>query len=241
MPGALDRIPFRSYPQPHPTRLIRPVCHTYHVIPTTLASPSPFHPPPTSPDRALVAAALYARYAPPKAVLYDPCAGWGGCSTPPAILGRRLQHTTCHIRKEVAAHHRASTLSPGRTKAAAPPCATAPQILPCRAGRLLPNMAGRLLGAIAAGAKAYLACEPSTATHAGLLRLAEDFAAPSGMHTQILKQGAEETSLPPASVDMAFTSPPYFNLEVGRLSCGHPNMAGSPVATLIWQALLWPI
>ena len=144
----------------------------------------------------------------------------------------RLQHTTCHIRKEVAAHHRASTLSPGRTKAAAPPCATAPQILPCRAGRLLPNMAGRLLGAIAAGAKAYLACEPSTATHAGLLRLAEDFAAPSGMHTQILKQGAEETSLPPASVDMAFTSPPYFNLEVGRLSCGHPNMAGSPVANL---------
>ena len=67
--------------------------------------------------QALVAAALYRRYAGPGSVVYDPCAGWGG----------------------------------------------------------------RLLGAIAAKVKTYLACEPSSRTHAGLEQIASDFATPAGV------------------------------------------------------------
>ena len=70
------------------------------------------------------------------------------------------------------------------------------------------------------------------ATHAGLLRLAADFATPAGVQCQILRQGAEETRLPPSSVDVAFTSPPYFNLEL--YADGEPSQSHVKYPTPSW-------
>lgn len=101
----------------------------------------------------MVAAALYRRFAPQsRAVVYDPCGGWGG----------------------------------------------------------------RLLGAAVAGnVRTYIACEPSPATHAGLTELSRLVATRyPHLEARIVRRGAEDTVLPPSSVDLAFTSPPYFNLEM---------------------------
>ena len=70
------------------------------------------------------------------------------------------------------------------------------------------------------------------ATHAGLLRLAADFATPAGVQCQILRQGAEETRLPTSSVDVAFTSPPYFNLEL--YADGEPSQSHVKYPTPSW-------
>ena len=133
--------------------------------------------------RPLVAAAIYRRFAPHTgAVVFDPCAGWGG----------------------------------------------------------------RLLGAAMAGnVSTYIACEPSSATHAGLSKLATLLhdhwrrvsaassltadpgprpAAVCTMNIDLMRRGAEETPLPPNSIDLVLTSPPYFNLELytaGEASQSH--------------------
>ena len=75
---------------------------------------------------------------------------------------------------------------------------------------------GRLLGAAAAGnVSSYTACEPSAATHDGLCTLSSLVRerVPS-LRCHLLKRGAEETTLPPGTVDIVLTSPPYFNLEM---------------------------
>lgn len=70
---------------------------------------------------------------------------------------------------------------------------------------------GRMLGAIKANVKHYIATEPSTKTFEGLNQLAKDF----GDKTKItvLKKGSEEFKPQINSLDLCFTSPPYFNLE----------------------------
>ena len=101
----------------------------------------------------LVAAAIYRRFAPSEnAVIYDPCAGWGG----------------------------------------------------------------RLLGAACAGnVRRYLACEPSAATHDGLTKLAALVKSRKpALEVELLRRGAEDTPLDENSVDLVFTSPPYFCLEL---------------------------
>ena len=70
---------------------------------------------------------------------------------------------------------------------------------------------GRLLGAITAGVDTYIATEPSSKTCAGLVELATDFA--GDMKYQIWKMGSEEYLPEPNSLDLCFTSPPYFDLE----------------------------
>lgn len=68
---------------------------------------------------------------------------------------------------------------------------------------------GRLLGARLAGVRKYIACEPSTASLKGLQELADLAAGP--MVVELHCQGSEDFQ--PEQVDMAFTSPPYFNTE----------------------------
>ena len=70
---------------------------------------------------------------------------------------------------------------------------------------------GRLLGAIASGVGTYIATEPSTETHRGLVDLASDFA--GKMHFSIHKCGSEEFQPVANGLDLCFTSPPYFDLE----------------------------
>ena len=121
----------------------------------------------------LIACAIYRRFAPAsKAVVYDPCAGWGG----------------------------------------------------------------RLLGAaLARNVGTYIACEPSSATYAGLRELEALFrvhAATRGMKVELLRRGAEDTPLPAGSVDCVFTSPPYFNLEL--YADGEPSQAHVKYPTHSW-------
>lgn len=70
---------------------------------------------------------------------------------------------------------------------------------------------GRLLGAIIAGIDTYITTEPSLLTYDGLCNLASDFA--GDMHYFISKAGSEEFKPYPNTLDLCFTSPPYFDLE----------------------------
>ena len=70
---------------------------------------------------------------------------------------------------------------------------------------------GRLLGARLAGATKYIACEPSTATFAGLRALSALAAGPMAVELHCV---GSESFIVPEVVDVAFTSPPYFSLEL---------------------------
>jgi len=70
---------------------------------------------------------------------------------------------------------------------------------------------GRLLGAIASGVKMYMATEPSTLAYDGLMGIAKDFA--GNMEYDIECCGSEEYLPDAETVDLCFTSPPYFDLE----------------------------
>jgi len=70
---------------------------------------------------------------------------------------------------------------------------------------------GRLLGAIIGNVKTYITTEPSTLTYNGLVELANDFH--GKMNYEILKIGSEDYKPDKNSLDLCFTSPPYFDLE----------------------------
>jgi hypothetical protein len=70
---------------------------------------------------------------------------------------------------------------------------------------------GRLLGAIAGGVKEYITTEPSIQTHTGLCELAEDFS--GKMNYEINCCGSENYRPKSNSLNLCFTSPPYFDLE----------------------------
>jgi hypothetical protein len=69
---------------------------------------------------------------------------------------------------------------------------------------------GRLLGAVVGGVKEYIATEPSTLTYNGLCDLARDFGEDK---CKLHCCGSEEFKPDKESLDLCFTSPPYFNLE----------------------------
>ena len=71
---------------------------------------------------------------------------------------------------------------------------------------------GRLLGAIKAGVHTYIATEPSSKTYYGLCELANEFAT-NRIHYHISKTGSENFCSYHNSLDLCFTSPPYFDLE----------------------------
>lgn len=70
---------------------------------------------------------------------------------------------------------------------------------------------GRLLGAIKADVEYYIATEPSTLTHKGLVELGNDYWKKSRF--EIRKEGSEVYKPQKNSLSFCFTSPPYFNLE----------------------------
>ena len=70
---------------------------------------------------------------------------------------------------------------------------------------------GRMLGAIIAGVDTYIGTEPSTKTVQGLNELGRDFA--GDMKFEIHQCGSEDYDPLPNSLDLCFTSPPYFDLE----------------------------
>lgn len=74
---------------------------------------------------------------------------------------------------------------------------------------------GRLLGAIASGVKEYITTEPSSKTCKGLIQLGEDFGARTGREIDYKFNccGSEEYKPLHQSLDLCFTSPPYFDLE----------------------------
>jgi len=70
---------------------------------------------------------------------------------------------------------------------------------------------GRLLGAIISNVKHYIATEPSSKTELGLAALRDDFGDKSSI--DIFGLGSEDYIPDKNSLDLCFTSPPYFNLE----------------------------
>ena len=70
---------------------------------------------------------------------------------------------------------------------------------------------GRLLGAIISGVDTYMATEPSGLAYDGLVKIANDFA--GNMKYEIECCGSEEFLPDENTVDLCFTSPPYFDLE----------------------------
>ena len=72
---------------------------------------------------------------------------------------------------------------------------------------------GRLLGFLAASnTKHYIGTEPSTKTYKGLLQMSKEFSYIS-KKVDIYKQGSEEYLPNKSSLDLCFTSPPYFDTE----------------------------
>lgn len=70
---------------------------------------------------------------------------------------------------------------------------------------------GRLLGAIASGVKSYIVTEPSIDTYIGLLDIDLDFG--RNIDSWIYNLGSEDFKPHKNSLDLCFTSPPYFDLE----------------------------
>ena len=70
---------------------------------------------------------------------------------------------------------------------------------------------GRMLGAIASGVDTYYVTEPSKKTFIGLTQLASDYSHNTKINLSMV--GSEEYSPIKNSIDLCFTSPPYFNLE----------------------------
>ena len=72
---------------------------------------------------------------------------------------------------------------------------------------------GRLIGFFgSSNTKHYIGTEPSTKTYDGLLELKKDFSFLE-KKVDIYKQGSEEFRPEKASLDLCFTSPPYFDTE----------------------------
>lgn len=73
---------------------------------------------------------------------------------------------------------------------------------------------GRLIGAIVSPkVKHYIGTDPATKTFTGLTELAKDFAHRTQTETTLYNMGAEEYLPEPNSIDLCFTSPPYFDTE----------------------------
>lgn len=72
---------------------------------------------------------------------------------------------------------------------------------------------GRLIGALMSKRiKKYIGTDPSTLTYRGLCRMADDFSY-LGKTVELHCMGSETYLPQPNSVDLCFTSPPYFNTE----------------------------
>lgn len=72
---------------------------------------------------------------------------------------------------------------------------------------------GRLLGALSSSTiKKYIGTEPSTKTYDGLIKMKSDFEY-LGRDIEIHKLGSEEFIPEKESLDLCFTSPPYFDTE----------------------------
>lgn len=69
-----------------------------------------------------------------------------------------------------------------------------------------------MLGFLASDCKEYICCDPSSKTAQGLKQLAKTFSY-VGKHIEVLEQGAETYTPQAKSVDVVFTSPPYFDNE----------------------------
>jgi len=71
---------------------------------------------------------------------------------------------------------------------------------------------GRLLGAISSKrVRHYIGTEPDTRTHKGLLDMAKNLG--DGIKIEIHNIGSEDFIPEPESLDLCFTSPPYYNTE----------------------------
>ena len=72
---------------------------------------------------------------------------------------------------------------------------------------------GRLIGFLASkNTKHYIGTEPSTKTYEGLLKMKKEFSY-LGKQIDIYKQGSEDFIPEKESIDLCFTSPPYFDTE----------------------------
>ena len=72
---------------------------------------------------------------------------------------------------------------------------------------------GRLIGFLSSkNTKHYIGTEPSTKTYEGLLKIKKDFHY-LGKKIDIYKRGSEEFRPEAETLDLCFTSPPYFDTE----------------------------
>lgn len=71
---------------------------------------------------------------------------------------------------------------------------------------------GRLLGFLASDCKKYVGTDPSSKTFSGLLEMQKDFVH-TGKEIELHCLGSEVFKPDRGSVDLCFTSPPYFNTE----------------------------
>lgn len=73
---------------------------------------------------------------------------------------------------------------------------------------------GRLLGFLSSNCKSYIATDPCTETVNGLNELYNTYKDVTDKSVKIIKSGSEEYMPEKESLDLCFTSPPYFNTEM---------------------------
>lgn len=71
---------------------------------------------------------------------------------------------------------------------------------------------GRLTGFLASEAKTYIGTEPDKRTYKGLINLKRDLNS-TGKSVSLYMVGSEDFKPEPSSLDLCFTSPPYFDQE----------------------------
>ena len=89
---------------------------------------------------------------------------------------------------------------------------------------------GRLVGAIASrNVEHYIGTDPASDTMRGLRQLAHDFAHLTQTRVTLLQQGSEDYRPEPESLDLCFTSPPYFDTETYALELTQSYVAHNSV------------
>ncbi len=141
------------------------------------------------------------------------------------VIKKRLTYDTCitdsAIRKGLRIHNGTQGVSNFRATAAA---AIYHQFLPKEGGTtwdMSMGWGGRLLGAVACHkVKKYIACDPATQTFAGLVQMDADIKRllpERQLETELHLLGSEtqemRDKLQPNSVDLCFSSGPYFDCE----------------------------
>jgi len=131
---------------------------------------------------------------------------WGGYN----IIGDQITITPASMRKAIRTYsgvQRVSNFRPTAAKAIYNYFDEVKDVWDMSSG-----FGGRLFGYLTSDARSYIGTDPSTETFNGLERIRDEWRI-KGKAVELIKSGSEDFEPDPNSLDLCFTSPPYFSRE----------------------------